>query len=505
MFFIYPVRETVMKSRQIVFEIHRLKEEGYSTRAIARTLGIGRNTVVRYLKNPDLSTLKRRITVSKLDPFKGEIESCLEKDPLVSAAVILRRIQALGYKGKITILRDYLREQRGQIKQKKAYIRFESKPGEQIQVDWAHFGVIPYGETNRKLYALVVIESYSRMMYVEFTHSQNQQTLHGCLVNAFRFFGGTPQTIVVDNMLTAVTSREARLIQFNEAFLDFLRPFHLTPKACNPGAPHEKGKVERAIRYLRRNFIPLCEFVDLKDIQHQVMQWLNNHANLRVHQTTAEIPLERFKTVPLRPLPDLMPEPYECYTLSVHKDFAVKFDGNSYTTPPWTIGKKLTVKADQHTLRIYHKTKVIVSYPRCWQKKQRIETEAHLEQVKELMRKNWETKEIAAFASLGEEFREYLEQLPQSNRPLKKQVITLLNLKDQYGVKSLSWAILKALKHKAYGADYIENILYQGMIPINQHPPVQLKNEALNRIRLSEPTLTDYDAIALKRRKRHDR
>lgn len=145
----------------------------------------------------------------------------------------------------------------------------------------------------------------------------------------------------------------------------------------------------------------------------------------------------------------------------------------------------------------------MVSYPRCWERKQRIETEAHVEQVKRLQRRNWQTKEIATFASLGEEFREFLELLPQSNRPLKKQVVLLLSLKDQYGIKSLSWAIMKALKHRAYGADYIENILYQEMIPINQHPPVKLKNETLNNIRLTEPTLADYDAIVLKRRKHH--
>ena len=105
------------------------------------------------------------------------------------------------------------------------------------------------------------------------------------------------------------------------------------------------------------------------------------------------------------------------------------------------------------------------------------------------------------FASLGEEFREYLEVLPDSRLPLKKQISSLLNLKDQYGVKSLSWAILKALKYKAHGADYIENILNQEMVPIIQHPPVKLKNDALNRIRLSEPSLNDYDALAIKRRK----
>ena len=493
-----------MKSRQIVFDIHRLKDKGYSNRAIARSLKVGRNTVAKYLYNPDATFSKSKKRRSKLDPFKEEVNRCLEKEAAIPATAILRRIQELGYAGEITILRDYLKEQRGEVHHKQAFIRFESKPGEQMQIDWGHFGSIPYGDFNRKLYALVVVESFSRKMYVEFTHSQNQQTLHGCLMHAFEYFGGTPQTLVVDNMLTAVTERESRLIRFNDAFLDFLRPLHITPRACNPGSPHEKGKVERAIRYLRRNFIPLCEFDTLSGFQNEVLKWLNHYANLRIHQTTGEVPEERFKKVSLRSLPDLLPEAYESYTLTVHKDFAVKFDTNSYTTPPWTIGKKLTLKADQYTVRIFHKNKQVGSYPRCWLRKQRIETPAHVEQVKKLQRKNWETKEIAAFASLGEEFREYLEQLPQSHLPLKKQVISLLTLKDQYGVKSLSWAILKALRHKAYGADYIENILYQEMIPIHQHPPVKLKNEALNRIRLAEPTLNDYDALILKRRHHHD-
>ena len=259
--------------------------------------------------------------------------------------------------------------------------------------------------------------------------------------------------------------------------------------------------MENAVKYLKNSFMPLREYNDLTGIQTQALDWLDQVANQRVHQTTGQIPAERFKKTHLRPLPEMVSQPMECHTLLVYKDFAVKFDANSYTTPPWTIGKKLTLKADQHTVWIYYKEKQICSYPRCWERKKRIETPAHVEQVKKLRRRLWESKEIAAFASLGEEFREYLEVLPNSRLSLKKQVINLLSLKDQYGVKSLSWAIMKALKYKAHGADYIENILNQEMVPITQHPPVKLKNEALNRIRLSEPSLNDYDALAIKRRK----
>ena len=491
-----------MKSRQIVFDIHRLKDEGYSTRKIGRLLGVGRNTVIRYLKHPEKVFHTRKKRISKLDDYKPFILECLQKDPTVGAPVILEKVKNQGYKGGVTILRDYLKETRGRIKIRKAFVRLEARPGEEIQIDWGHFGAIAYGNTKRKLSALAVIESYSRMLYVEFTHSQKQEVLHSCLFNAFKYFGGTPETVLVDNMVTAVIDRQGRLIRFNDSFLDFLRPFHIVPKACNIRAPNEKGKIENSIKYLRGNFMPLREFNDLTDLQTQVLDWLDQVANIRNHQTTGEAPKERFKSVGLSPLPPLINEPIETESPLVHKDFAIKFDGNSYTTPFWTINRKLTLKADQHTIWIYHKEKQICSYPRCWERKKRIENPTHVEQVKKLKRRQWESKEIACFASLGEEFREYLEVLPNSHLSLKKQVLSLLFLKDQYGVKSLSWAILKALKYKAYGADYIENILNQEMIPITKHPPVKLKNEALNRLRLSEPTLNDYDAIALKRRKR---
>lgn len=490
-----------MKSRQLVFDIYRLKDEGYSTRKIARLLSVGRNTVIRYLKHPERVFKERKKRVSKLDAYKPFISECLQKDPSVCAPVILEKIKNQGYEGGVTILREYLKQTRGRLKAKKAFIRFEAKPGDEIQVDWGHFGAIAYGNTKRKLYALAVIESFSRMLYVEFTHSQKQTVLHRCLLNAFKYFEGTPKTVLVDNMVTAVSDRKGRLIRFNDAFLDFLRPFHIVPEACNIRSPNEKGKIENSIKYIRGNFMPLREFNDLGDLQTQVLDWLDKVANVRVHQTTGERPKERFKAVGLRPLPPLTGEPLETENPLVHKDFAIKFDGNSYTTPPWTIGKKLTLKADQHQIWIYHKQKQICSYQRCWERKKRIENPTHVEQVKKLKRRQWQNKEISTFASLGEEFREYLEVLPNSNLSLNKQVVNLLHLKDQYGVKSLSWAILKALKFRAFGADYIENILNQEMIPVTSHLPVKLKNEALNRIRLSEPTLNDYDAVVLKRRK----
>ena len=180
-----------MLDRRTVFEIHRLKGEGNSVRGIARRLGINREAVTKYLKHPE-KVMVKRARPSKLTPFYELIDELLKEDPYVKAPVILQRISGVGFEGEISILRDYLRKKRGQIKDRQAFIRFESEPGEQMQVDWGHFGSLSCGDTSRRLYALAVVESYSRMLYVEFTHSQKQEALHQCLLNAFRFFGGIP-------------------------------------------------------------------------------------------------------------------------------------------------------------------------------------------------------------------------------------------------------------------------------------------------------------------------
>jgi transposase len=492
-----------MLDRRRVFEIHQLKSQGDSVRSIARKLKVNRETVIKYLENPEKVMVKRRRS-SKLKPYHDLIDELLTEDPKVKATVILQRISAVGFDGEITILRDYLIKKRGQAKYRQAFIRFESEPGKQMQIDWGHFDSLTYGDSKRKLYALAVIESYSRMLYVEFTHSQRQEALHQCLLNAFRFFGGTPGEIVVDNMVTAVIERQGALIRFNEAFLDFLRPFGIVPKACNVCAAYEKGKVERVIQYLRRNFWPLRTFDDLSDVQRQAMKWLEEVANVRLHQTTGQRPVDRFSKESLKPLPQFLPDCRETLELLVHKDFALRFDGNCYTTPPWTIGKRLILKADHHQITIYSNQKVLATHDRCWDRYKRIELPQHKELVKKLKKKLWHDRHIAAFASLGEIARDYLNALSEANQPIRKNVERLLRLKSLYGTPSLLAVIKKALHYKAYGAEYVENILYQEMTPQNNHQPVKLKQDDLNNIRLDEPCLADYDSLVLKRRKEDD-
>jgi len=223
-----------MIDERTIFEIHRLHREGLSIRRIAQRLSLSRDSVAKYLVNP----VRQKISFqrsSKLDPFREEIKRLLEISPEASSEVIRQRLAPLGFDGGSTILKDYLRTLRAT--KRRPFIRFESHPGEQVQIDWGHFGALPYGNTTRKLYCLAMIESHSRMLYLEFTHSQRQETLHRALLNGFLFFKGAPRSLVVDNMLTAVIERDGPLIRFNEAFLSFLRPFKTVPRACNVRSP----------------------------------------------------------------------------------------------------------------------------------------------------------------------------------------------------------------------------------------------------------------------------
>jgi transposase len=490
-----------MIERRLIFEIHRLKDLGFADRGIARSLKISRDTVAKYLDNPNPA--KARIQrASKLDPFKDQIAKMLDIDAEVSGEVIRRQLVLLGFNGGKTILNDYLQTLRGNQKDKRPFIRFESPPGVQMQIDWGHFGSLTCGNTQRKLYCMAVIECYSRMLYMEFTHSQRQETLHRCLLNAFNFFHGTCKELVHDNMLTAVIERDGPLIRYNEAFLTFLSHFHISAHACNPAQPHEKGKIEKgAINYIRNGFWPLRTFKDLADVQAQAEHWSDTVANVRVHRTTGERPVDRFKPEDLRPLPDLLPDCRDTADARVYSDFCFHFDGNTYTVHPWLIGKYVTVKADSKTVSVYFKEKLVAVHSRCWERHRRIELPEHHEAARKHRYKQWLSEDIAVFISLGEEAKTYVERLATTHQPLKKSVGRLLALKDEYGAASLLQALRKAISHNAYGADYIENILYQEMTPQREHPPVRLNQEALNRIRLQEPSLADYDAFVVRRRK----
>ncbi len=352
-----------------IYRLHH--EEKWSKRRIARELHVARKTINKYLASPAAAAAPRKPRKTKLDDFKAVIREFVERDRKASAVVIAERLRPMGYTGELTILRRYLRTLRDIVHVPRAFIRVESSPGDRFEIDWGHFGALDYSGDKRKLYAFCLIECHSRRLFVEFTHSQSLETFVRSHIHAFQFMTGVARECLYDNLWTAVTERDGRIVRFNQRFLAFAREFGFYPRACNPAAAWEKGKIERGgIGYLRQSFWPLRTFHDLADVNRQVRLWLDEIANKRIHSETRERPADRFRPETLRPLPALFPDYRESVTAKVHKDIRLCFDGNRYCVPRRYVGRILTVKADSSSVAVYDQDHAIIRYPRSWKRGQ---------------------------------------------------------------------------------------------------------------------------------------
>lgn len=484
-------------SKREVFQIHQLKDTGYTERRIASELGLSRPTVRKYIIDPSPEAKKRASHSPLLEPYYPVIDRYLEIDDKASAVVICQRLLERGYKGGITILRDYLRKLRGERKKQEVYIRYESSPGEQCQIDWGYFGTFKYGKDYRKVWCFAMEECYSRLLYLEFTHSCNIDVFIACHVHAFSFFNGTPRELVHDNLKTAVIERDGRLVRFNERYLDFLRPLHITPRPCNPGQPHEKGKIEKGgIHYIRYNFWPLRNFSDIYDLNNQGTTWRDGIANVRIHRTTGEKPVDRFKKVTMRPFLKDSIDPREIkFTRIYSTDCRVWFDCNYYSVPPGISGKDVVVKADNRIVTIYYKDHPVARHQRCWGKNMVIDTPRHIKKLLEKKKGALASKQQEYFLSMGPIAQQYLDALTKANLPVKRNIRDLLRLKDICGRKALISACKIALKHNALGTEYVENILLQQMYPKTEYAPVVMKQEEYNDLRITEADLAFYDNL----------
>jgi transposase len=486
--------------------IHRLHlVEKWSLRKIARHLKIGRRTLAKYIETP-APPPAHRDRASKLDAFKPAIGELLERDSTAPAAVILERLRPLGFDGGITIVKDYLQAVRTEAKNRRAYVRMEPGPGERFDVDWGHFGALVYNGTPRKLYAFCLVECHSRKIYLEFTHSQSFESFVRCHIHAFEEMTGCPREIWFDNLATAVAEHEGNLVRFNPRFLAFAREYGFIPRACHVAAAWEKGKVERAIGYVRQAFWPLRTFADLNDVNAQARQWIEHTANQRKHRETGLAPDERFQPEFLRPLPLLHPDYRDTADALVDKQLRLCFDGNRYCAPPRYVGRKLTVKADAHSVSIYDQSKEVVTYARSWERGRTFGAERF---QKELFAQMAAAQRSAAqqrlTQMLGPTSEYYLRKLAETDRSLTRQVRELLELVRDYGPELVTAALEKAYAARAFGADYIANILRQQQARREVQPPLRLKDPELNALATDPLSLLGYDAFILRSRKEpHD-
>lgn len=326
-----------------LMDIRDLARQGHSARAIARITGLSRNTVRKVLRGEHDLRRKETPRPSKLDPFKAYLRSRRAEHPL-SAVRLLEEIRPMGYDGSVITLRRFLASlEEGARRDAKLTVRFETPPGRQAQADWAHAGRLADAEGRpRQVYAFTFVLSYSRMLYVRFTTSMGLATLVDCHQRAFDYLGGWPQQILYDNM------KQVKLGpgRWNESFLDFAHHYGFTPKAHRAYRPRTKGKVERAVDYVKDSFLLGRSFADLEDLNAQALAWLAGTANVRVHATTGQRPVD------LHPLEGLTPAasvPAYRYLDPVRRTVSfeamVHYRGSRYSVPPAFAGKPVEVAA----------------------------------------------------------------------------------------------------------------------------------------------------------------
>jgi transposase len=282
-------------------DIQVLHRQGMSIKGIARELGVSRNTVRRYLRAdtaPGFKTSQSR--PSKLDPFKDYLQDrvAAAQPNWIPATVLFDEIKAIGFLGGITILRDYMATLRPKCRLD-PLVRFETPPGQQMQVDWGAFRLGPV-----KVSAFVATLGFSRNTFGTFVENEQFTTLSTCHEQAFDEFGGVPKEVLYDNMRTVVQARNAYgkgQHRFHPGLRDFAHHYGFMPRLCQPYRAKTKGKVERFIGYLRRSFfVPvvsryqqLGEPLDLQLLNQELTSWLDHTANRREHGTTGAVPADQ--------------------------------------------------------------------------------------------------------------------------------------------------------------------------------------------------------------------
>lgn len=332
-----------------------LNQHGVYIKDIAAQLGVHPKTVSRALKRDGTPIRMRQGRESKLEPYKPKIDQRLSEG-VWNAMVILSEIQAEGYSGGATLLRQYIAPKRA-LKPSRATVRFETGPGEQLQTDWGEVQVSVGGEDTR-VYFIVNTLGYSRRFHFWGADSQDSEHTYEGLIRSFEYFGGVTREVLVDNQKSTVlrASNQGHPV-FNERFLDLAGWYGFTPKACRPYRARTKGKDERMVGYIKHNFFVRYQtFESWAHLNQLAEDWLADVADKRVQNTVKEVVAERFA----REQPALSGLPRDRYDTSYWETRQVAWDcfidvrGNRYSVPSHLVNQSVSISISlDGALRIY--------------------------------------------------------------------------------------------------------------------------------------------------------
>jgi hypothetical protein len=329
------------------------------------------------------------------------------------------------------------------------FLRLQTFPGQQAQADWAHFGNVLFGHARRALSCFVMTLSYSRALYLEFFFDQTTENFLRGHVHAFDAWCGQPRVILYDNLKSAVLERRGDQILFNPRLLELSAHYHCVPQPCQVRAGNQKGRVERAIRYVRDSFWAGRTFTTLEECNRQAWLWRDQVAHQRPWpgedgRTVAQVFTEE--------QPRLLPPPVHSFsterieTVCSRKTIYVRFDLNDYSIPPEAVGRPLTLVASDTTVRILDGAVEIARHRRTYDRRQAVLEPAHQEAVLKIKRKAFHTTPAGRLEQIVPESKTLLDLAFAQGESAGTQTVKLLKLLDEFGAAALRRAIVEALE-----------------------------------------------------------
>ena len=472
---------------------HLASHNGLNPSQIAEKMALNVVTVKKWLKQKHYQARKCPPKPSKLDPFKDEIIKMLESYNY-TAVQVETKLREQGYDGGYTIIKDYVRKIRP--KRSPAFLTLSFLPGECAQVDWGEYGTISVGSTRRRLSFFVMVLCFSRMLYLEFTVSKTMEHFLACHENAFRFFGGVPSGVMVDNLKSAVLKRiVGQEPVLNPKYAEFAEHWGFTIKPCNVGKGNEKGRVENGVGYVKKNFLGGLNMPEFKALQPAANHWRDTIANVRIHGVMKQKPLDVFpKEYPcLQPLPFL---PYDISTIEqvrVSRQFRVTLDTNRYSVPAQYAGQLLTLKIYPNRICLYDDDKLVARHTRSFDRHRDFEDPDHPKELLAQRKKAKDQKIIARFLALSSKSQDYYGKLEERRINAFVHVRKIVALSEIHGAEAVAAALEDAFQFHAYSSEYIANILEQRSRVIHKPGALLLtRREDLLELEIQEPDLSVY-------------
>lgn len=471
-----------MKDESLENNIVSLSSRGWSVRRLAREFAVSRDRVRRLLcrhagerENGTVKIEKPAAARSKLDPHKADITELLEKyrNPPITNQRIFELIREKGYRGGLTIVRDYIVT----VRDKKApepVVCVETAPGERGSHDWSDYFISFTLAGVEKVTFLSFILNYSRRQYIELAEDKSQQTLLRGLMNAFSYLDGVPREIKSDNQKACVDRWELGRPVFNKTYLGFCTHYRTVPLSIHPGKPRENLKVERPFYYLEKSFLNGREFRDPDDLKRQLALWLSEYNDVRKHRTTGRTPLEmHIEELPfLHPLPQA---PCDASTVEyrvVNSESCIQWEGYYYAVPSGYLYESCPVRADDKQLTVYSPLCLpLVSHPLA----EKGRRDRYIGRPARTVKHRHDAAELAArLEAFGEPMRQYIAEVKLYNpTSYLHHWQFLLSLKASYRVEDILTAVRRASRHHVYQVQSVENFLkINAGLPDFTHKPL---------------------------------